>query len=121
MWRSSLLHVDLPVSWSGDESRERLVEEYLNRITEGLGEVVRLSEGEAEELGVEKEGCYSAEANLNEKDWQKVFWGPHYEKLLEIKKKWDPRGIFTCTKCVGSEWVKEVRDSRDKGIFDDVE
>jgi len=33
------------------------------------------------------------------------YWGKNFEKLLRIKKKWDPRGVFQCHHCVGSEMV----------------
>ncbi|RSL93328.1 hypothetical protein CDV31_014764 [Fusarium ambrosium] len=35
--------------------------------------------------------------------------GPSYEKLLDIKHKYDPDGVFWCKKCVGSEvWVEQL-------------
>ncbi|KAI0002391.1 FAD-binding domain-containing protein [Xylariaceae sp. FL0662B] len=30
-------------------------------------------------------------------------WGPNYERLLEIKKQYDPAGLLKCWKCVGFE------------------
>ena len=55
-------------------------------------------------------GVYLNEADIQEPDWQTDFYGAkHYPKLLEIKKKWDPKGLFYATTAVGSEdW--EVRD-----------
>jgi len=36
-------------------------------------------------------------------NWQHAFWGDNYPRLLEIKKRVDPLGVFYCRKCVGSE------------------
>jgi hypothetical protein len=48
-------------------------------------------------------GTYGNEAEINEPDWQQAFWGTNYPRLLEIKKKWDPNGLFYVHHGVGSE------------------
>ncbi|KAJ7247074.1 hypothetical protein C8J57DRAFT_1190239 [Mycena rebaudengoi] len=48
-------------------------------------------------------GAYLNEADRNDPDWPQSFWGDNYERLLEMKKKIDPLGVFECPKCVGSE------------------
>lgn len=55
-------------------------------------------------------GVYLNEADIQEPHWQEDFYGAeNYAKLLEIKGRWDPRGVFYATTGVGSEaW--EVRD-----------
>ncbi|KAJ8108141.1 hypothetical protein OPT61_g8375 [Boeremia exigua] len=55
-------------------------------------------------------GVYLNEADIQEPDWQVDFYGAkNYPKLLVIKQKWDPKGVFYATTAVGSEaW--EVRD-----------
>ncbi|ORY60056.1 uncharacterized protein BCR38DRAFT_350297 [Pseudomassariella vexata] len=54
-------------------------------------------------------GAYINEADVQEPDWQKSFFGSKYERLLEIKKKWDPWSLFWAPSTVGSEgWA--VRD-----------
>ncbi|KAF2177623.1 FAD-binding domain-containing protein [Zopfia rhizophila CBS 207.26] len=54
-------------------------------------------------------GSYLNEANIMETNWQESFYGTNYPKLLEPKKKWDPKSVFYATAAVGSEeW--EVRD-----------
>lgn len=53
-------------------------------------------------------GSYINEADLNEDDWQQVFWGGNYPRLLSIKRKWDPKDVFMCSPCIGSEgWNAE--------------
>ncbi len=39
---------------------------------------------------------YSNEADYFQKDWQKVFWGSNYSKLLEVKNQYNPKGLFYC-------------------------
>ncbi|NDU12978.1 hypothetical protein FWH90_07840, partial [Francisella tularensis subsp. holarctica] len=49
-------------------------------------------------------GTYANEADYFQKNWQQVFWGSNYSKLLKIKNKYDPNGLFYCHHCVGSEY-----------------
>jgi hypothetical protein len=48
-------------------------------------------------------GTYLNEADYFEPDWQRAFWGAQYPRLLAIKRRYDPSGMFTCHHCVGSE------------------
>lgn len=48
-------------------------------------------------------GCYVAEGDFLAPDWAHSYWGPNYEKLLSIKKKYDPDGLFFVDHGVGSE------------------
>jgi len=48
-------------------------------------------------------GSYVNETDYFEPDWQRSFWGDNYPRLLAIKRTYDPRGVFTCHHCVGSE------------------
>ncbi|KAF6834548.1 FAD binding domain-containing protein [Colletotrichum plurivorum] len=55
-------------------------------------------------------GSYLNEGSAYEKDWQRVFWGDNYDRLLRIKDEVDPEDVFWCSPCVGSEgW--EVLDN----------
>ena len=56
-------------------------------------------------------GAYTNEADVLEPDWQASFWGGNYPRLLEIKKKWDPSGVFWAPATVGSEgWEVATTD-----------
>jgi len=48
-------------------------------------------------------GTYVAECSFFEPEWQRAYWGPNYAKLLAIKKKYDPDGLFVVHHGVGSE------------------
>ncbi|KAF6765686.1 hypothetical protein DFP72DRAFT_1058249 [Ephemerocybe angulata] len=55
--------------------------------------------------------AYVNEGNLEEPDWQKAYWGSNYPRLLELRKKWDPNGVFYARTTPGTEaW--EVVDYR---------
>ncbi|KAE9362698.1 FAD-binding domain-containing protein [Stipitochalara longipes BDJ] len=48
-------------------------------------------------------GSYMGEADPAEPNWQQAFYGAHYPRLLSIKNKWDPWGVFWAKTAVGSE------------------
>jgi len=48
-------------------------------------------------------GSYVSESNFFEQNWQQSFWGSNYPRLLKIKKKYDPEGLFFVRHGVGSE------------------
>lgn len=53
-------------------------------------------------------GSYLAESNYFEENWQQSYWGSNYNKLLDIKKKYDPEGLFFVHNGVGSEdWIED--------------
>jgi len=48
-------------------------------------------------------GAYVNECDYFQEDWQRAFWGPHYPRLLDVKRRYDPDGLFTVHHGVGSE------------------
>jgi hypothetical protein len=48
-------------------------------------------------------GSYVNETDYFEPNWQQEFWGANYQRLLQIKRKYDPEDLFFCHHCVGSE------------------
>ncbi len=53
-------------------------------------------------------GSYSSEMGYHAENWREAAWGPHYPRLLQIKQKYDPDGLFTGHHQVGSEfWSKD--------------
>ncbi|KAL8709577.1 MAG: hypothetical protein Q9220_005669 [cf. Caloplaca sp. 1 TL-2023] len=54
-------------------------------------------------------GAYLNEADPGEPDLPGAFWGKgNYERLVGIKRRWDPEGVFWCGPCVGGEGWREV-------------
>jgi FAD/FMN-containing dehydrogenase len=48
-------------------------------------------------------GSYVAESNFFEPAWQESFWGSNYARLLAVKDKYDPEGLFFVHHGAGSE------------------
>jgi hypothetical protein len=57
-------------------------------------------------------GAYPNEADVNQPDFQSVFYGSHYKRLLTIKNKYDPQGVFYAKTGVGSDVWEEKVDGR---------
>jgi FAD/FMN-containing dehydrogenase len=59
-----------------------------------IAELVKLAPGA---------GAYSIESSFHQKEWQKAYWGDNYPRLLSVKKKYDPDGLFIIHHGPGSE------------------
>ena len=49
-------------------------------------------------------GSYMNEADYFEPDWQRSFYGVNYDRLLDIKRAYDPTNLFRVHHGVGSEF-----------------
>ncbi|KAK2757894.1 hypothetical protein FQN54_004300 [Arachnomyces sp. PD_36] len=94
IWKESHGVFSLSSDWPDDASeavkkeRRNLVVELSNRLADIVG-----PDG----------GTYINEANPYEPDWENVFWGENYERLLAIKRRIDPTNLFVCNRCVGTD------------------
>jgi hypothetical protein len=53
-------------------------------------------------------GSYVWESDFFQRDWQDAFWGSNHERLLEVKRRYDPEGLFFLHHGVGSEaWSQD--------------
>ncbi|RPA97303.1 FAD-binding domain-containing protein [Choiromyces venosus 120613-1] len=98
-WRKALTHIVFTRGWETSTSfAEQAV--IARNMTDVETPILAALEPEM--------GAYINEADLNEKRWQKVFWGENYDRLLRIKAKWDGKELFMCKPCIGSEnWDAE--------------
>ena len=48
-------------------------------------------------------GSYVSEAGFHDPDWRRRSFGPNYPRLLAIKHRYDPDGLFFTHHGVGSE------------------
>lgn len=95
-WRRAITHIVIPSGWKPNATlaEQEAVKKNLTNV-----EVPILRSVE----GTDKMGAYLNEANAYESEFQSSFWGENYQRLLEIKKKWDPESLFVVRRGVGSE------------------
>ncbi|KAE8335740.1 hypothetical protein BDV24DRAFT_168965 [Aspergillus arachidicola] len=90
-WRHALWHLVYSGGWTDgipSASQDHIVKHLLDAVEP----VKSLTPGG---------GCYVNEGHYLEPDWKQTFFGSNYDKLLEIKKRYDPTHLFDCWKCVG--------------------
>jgi FAD/FMN-containing dehydrogenase len=93
-WRTGAMHVlaTSAWSWNSTEAEEDSARQSVFAFTKSL------------QKSYPDSGAYFNEAGIDEPGWKQSFWGKsNYAKLLAIKMRVDPLGLFTCRKCVGSE------------------
>ncbi|KAK0452197.1 FAD-binding domain-containing protein [Desarmillaria tabescens] len=54
-------------------------------------------------------GAYGNEADVYEPDWQRAFWGEHYEELVRVKGKYDSEHLLDCWRCVDWKGASDPR------------
>ncbi|KAJ5915928.1 FAD binding domain-containing protein [Penicillium verhagenii] len=90
-WRDALWHVIHVGEWL-----EPLEDSVLRSTADGILHTVdslkELSPGG---------GAYFNEASYLEPDWKQTYFGSFYDRLLDVKNRYDPTHIFDCWKCVG--------------------
>jgi FAD/FMN-containing dehydrogenase len=91
-WRGSLWHL-LMVTGYVQGSPQELVDSFWEYARLGAKPFIDLLPGGG--------GCYMNEADYGEENWQNAFFGSNYPRLLAIKQRYDPTGLFNCWKCVG--------------------
>jgi FAD/FMN-containing dehydrogenase len=57
---------------------------------------------------VPRAGAYVSESSFFQDGWPHAYWGEHYAMLRDVKRKYDPDGLFFVHQGVGSdEWDRE--------------
>jgi hypothetical protein len=51
----------------------------------------------------EQPASYVSETDYFQDNWQRAFWGDHYARLLQVKNRYDPGGLFLVHHGVGTE------------------
>ena len=92
-WRSALWHV-VYASGSAQDVPAAIFKTFAQKTSQAADKLRALTPGG---------GCYGNEADMLEQDWQTAFWGSNYQRLAQIKAKYDPNYILKCWKCVGFE------------------
>ncbi|KAF1941503.1 hypothetical protein EJ02DRAFT_404566 [Clathrospora elynae] len=91
IWRDSLWEVIMGAAWTTNTPPNERTQKQ-NTISASIQPFKALTPGG---------GCYMNEGDWTEENWQQTFFGTQYNKLLAVKKRYDPTGLFNCWKCVG--------------------
>ncbi|KAJ7194348.1 hypothetical protein GGX14DRAFT_552786 [Mycena pura] len=102
-WRDSLVSASLvlPYSFSAPFAEMRAAQETITRIVQPVVEAATPGAG-----------AYMNEADFQQPRFEDVFFGANYGRLLGIKRKYDPEGLFYATAAVGSEAWTVTEDGR---------
>jgi berberine-like enzyme len=96
-WRSTLLQCIVGAPWNWFLPREDMVARKQKLMEEFIPALEALTPGS---------GSYLNEGNVEQQNWQQVFYGENYDRLLKIKNKYDPEGVFYAATAIGSEkWL----------------
>ncbi|KAF2732609.1 FAD binding domain-containing protein [Polyplosphaeria fusca] len=96
-WRKILMFALMFVTWSPTDSVDYVTQLSRNLTYEWNPRWKALTPGS---------GTYMSESDYIEPGWQESFHGSNYPRLYDLKKKWDPEGVFYAQNAVGSEdWV----------------
>ncbi|KAF9773528.1 hypothetical protein IL306_008635 [Fusarium sp. DS 682] len=102
VWRKAAISLQIGTLWDATRWDDMIADQ--KKITE-----VYMPQLKAVTPG---SGTYMNEADFNEPDWKDVFYGPNWDKLNSIKRKWDPNSFFYNFKGVGSEAWTVAKDGR---------
>ncbi|KAK8033662.1 FAD-binding domain-containing protein [Apiospora marii] len=99
-WRKTVMHAIVASLWDAASLPEAEVKKASDVLTfDWMPRLRGVSPGA---------GAYMAEADYIEPDFAQAFFGDKYPRLYELKRKWDPRGLFYAHNAVGSEdWAME--------------
>ncbi len=102
-WRDATAHIIINSAWNysapwGEEVAKET--EITNSIVPALEAI---SPGS---------GAYMNEGDPHQPDWQTTFYGSNYAELKEVKKRYDPGGLFYATAAIGSEAWAVASDGR---------
>ncbi|CAE7154793.1 unnamed protein product [Rhizoctonia solani] len=92
-WRKdAIMSWEFSGSWSLNASSNEIEQIKANttQVVQDFGKIAGLDDA-----------AYLNEADPLEPQWKRAFWGAHYDRLQEIKRQIDPKGLFICNRCIG--------------------
>ncbi|PNY26844.1 Uncharacterized protein TCAP_03229 [Tolypocladium capitatum] len=102
-WREALMQMQLVTFWNSTAPWQQLGALQRRMTGEFMPQIEGVTEGS---------GSYMNEADFRQPNWQEVFFGNNYERLLGVKRKWDPESVLYVLKGVGSEAWRVNGDGR---------
>jgi hypothetical protein len=92
-WRDAVWHMMLVLAFE-EGSPKFVIDLIFETMTESVESLRKLTPGG---------GAYMNEADARAPNWKEDYFGANYEKLLEIKRKYDSKMLLRCNLCVGSD------------------
>ncbi|ORX92396.1 hypothetical protein BCR34DRAFT_581123 [Clohesyomyces aquaticus] len=94
VWRKTAIHMQLTTPRNSSAPWSEMVAAQMRMTNEFVPQIEAATPGS---------GAYTNEADFRQPNWQNIFFGTNYAKLLAVKRKWDPESVFYGLKTVGSE------------------
>ncbi|KAL4757739.1 putative isoamyl alcohol oxidase [Aspergillus foveolatus] len=94
-WRDALVTMQFGITLGNEKPWSQILADQQTVTNELAPQLEALTPGS---------GTYENESNFLQPNWKQVFFGENYDKLAEIKKKWDPNTFFYSFKGVGSDY-----------------
>ncbi|RPD54851.1 FAD-binding domain-containing protein [Lentinus tigrinus ALCF2SS1-7] len=92
-WRGAIWHVPISAAWNFDTTKEEK-KAILTGLSAAMDLLRAITPGS---------GAYQNEADVHEPNYTDSFWGANYDKLVEIKRMYDPDHLLDCWNCVDSQ------------------
>ncbi|KAH8194283.1 hypothetical protein TruAng_011556 [Truncatella angustata] len=102
-WRKALVHASITLPWNFTAPWGEMLDQA-DKMTQQVMPIV--------EAATPGSGAYVNEGDFQQPNFQDVFWGDNYAKLLGIKRKYDPQSFFYTRIAVGSEAWTVGNDGR---------
>lgn len=93
-WRSALTHCIVERPWDWSVPRVEMLAQHRELTDVIVPALMAATPGS---------GTYANEADFTQPEWQREFYGENYQKLVQIKNKYDPDGVFYGVTAVRSE------------------
>ncbi|KAF2135645.1 uncharacterized protein K452DRAFT_281229 [Aplosporella prunicola CBS 121167] len=101
-WRDCLMFAQQSVRWSPNATAAEILTAHEDLTLNDMQRWRDITPGG---------GTYLAESDRREPNFQQAFYGAKYDRLLEVKRKYDPKEVFWAVTAVGSEgWTVETED-----------
>jgi hypothetical protein len=101
-FRETLMHAITSISWTNTTSNAA-IKSKMDHFTNNVLSKWRSTCPDA--------GAYMSESDIQEPNFQQAFYGTNYQRLYELKQKYDPTFLFYTPTGVGSEnWVVKSID-----------
>ncbi|KAF4918377.1 FAD-linked oxidoreductase patO [Colletotrichum viniferum] len=93
-WRENLMFAIIGGGWADTATTEEVKTANVRITQDWMGRLRKITPGS---------GGYGNEGDVMEPDFGQAFFGSNYARLVELKKKIDPWGVFYAPTAVGSE------------------